>query len=66
VKPTAEDPFPSFRRRLDHGDTPGLTNSVDFIEIRRIQSPPNFKTSDLTVHGVGIFEKIKKYVKKLE
>jgi hypothetical protein len=37
----------------------GLTNSVNFTEIRRIRSPPNFKIGDFTVHRFKIFEKIK-------
>jgi hypothetical protein len=36
---------------------PGLTNSVNFTEIRRIRSPPNFKIDDFTVHRFKIFEK---------
>jgi hypothetical protein len=35
----------------------GLTNSVNFTEIRQIRSPPNFKIRDFTVHGFEIFER---------
>jgi hypothetical protein len=38
----------------------GLTNSVNFTEIRRIPSPLNFKIGEFTVHRFEIFEKIKK------
>jgi hypothetical protein len=40
-----------------------LTNLMKFIEIRRIQPPPNFKIGDFSVHRFKIFEKIKKYKK---
>jgi hypothetical protein len=48
-----------------HALRPGLTNSMNFIEIRRIRSSPNFKVGDFTVHGFKIFENIKN-IKKLE
>jgi hypothetical protein len=58
--------FVSFLKFSPEDLDSGLTNSVDFTEIRWIQSPPNFKTGDFIVHIFEIFEKIKRYVKKIE
>jgi hypothetical protein len=44
----------------------GLTNSVNFIKIQRIRSPPNFKIGNFTVYRFKIFKKNKKICKKLE
>jgi hypothetical protein len=36
---------------------PASTNLVNFIKIQQIESSPNFKIDDFTVHRFKIFEK---------